>query len=394
MSSILHISYDLRSRLNRDSTSAVKNLIKETSKFMDTITFDLLRVPNPKEEMVENENNKHIKLNVLGFPFGIFLVRHLNRAYKKIKKIIEENKIDLFDIKVIHAHKLTFEGYIAYKIAKENNIPLFVTLRQTDFTVLKYRPDIVSRYKEIISSSEKLFVLLPIMKIKLKRFFGETFYNKHIKDKLIFLPNIIERPFKDTKNVYDKYSFLTIARMDKRSVKRKNLKRLIEAFSLLGSKKYKLRIIGSGDYLYKVKEWCQKYNVNDRIELIGNVDNEHIDQYYSTSLAFLMPSISESFGMVYAESLINGTPILYSKKVLGFDGVFEKVGAGANPFDTLSIKQSIEDLITNNEFYRKTISELKSKDAFEIFSAKHINKTLADILKNKVEEKDIELFSA
>lgn len=393
MSSILHISYDLRSRLNRDSTSAVKNLIKETSKLMDTITFDLLRVPNPKDEMVENENNKHIKLNVLGFSFGIFLVRHLNRAYKKINRTIIENKIDLSDVKVIHAHKLTFEGYIAYKISKEHNVPLFVTLRQTDFTVLKYRPDIVSRYKEIISSAEQLFVLLPIMKIKLKRFFGETFYNKHISNKLIFLPNIIERPFRGTKQEYDKYSFLTIARMDKRSVKRKNLKRLIKAFSLLENKKYKLRIIGSGEYLYKVKEWCKNFNVSDRIELIGNVDNEHIDQYYSSSFAFLMPSISESFGMVYAESLINGTPILYSKKVLGFDGVFENVGASANPFDTLSIKQSIEDIIANNEFYRKTIAELKRGNAFEIFSAKHINKTLTDILKDKVEKK-IELFSA
>lgn len=391
MKSILHISYDLRDRHNREITSAVKNLINETGKLLNTIIFDLVRVPTLKEEIEKIELKDYYKLNVLGFPFGLLLIWHLKRAYNKIKNILLEEEIDLNNIQYIHAHKLTFEGYIGYKIAKEIDLPLFVTIRGTDLIVQKYRPDLKSLYKDILKYSSKVFFLLPGMKNKLIKLYGNKFYRDNIEHKVVFLPNIIKFPEIEYRGEVDKKSFLIVSRMQKKTVRSKNMKRLLKAFSMLEDKSYKLKIIGGGEYTSKVEEWISKYKLHDRVELLGAIENSKIHKYYSEALAYLMPSVSESFGMAYFESLYNGTPILYPKGMM--DGIFDNIGSEADPLSTNSIKEAIEDIIKNNDKYRKNIYELKKINAFNIFSPHHTNKILKDVI-NINEEQNSLMFQS
>lgn len=378
MSSILHISYDLRGRNNNEVTSAVRNLINESSKYLDTLTIDLLRVPRFKEEMIVREKFNYIKFNVFGFRRGIFLIRHLNRAYKKIKRTLINENLNLDDVKNVFAHKLTFEGYIANKIAREKKIPLFVTIRGTDLVVQKYRPDLLPIYQSVLIYASKIFILQPAIKNKLLKLYGERFYKQHIKNKITFLPNIIDKPKEIFIGEVDEKQFLLVSRMQRKTVINKNLKRLLKAFSLLKEKNYILNIIGGGDYTYKVEEWIKKFHLNERVKLLGSVDHSKINEYYSKSFAYLMPSISESFGMAYIESLLNGTPILYPKG--SWEGYFGEVGSVANPFDINSIKEAIEDIIENNNQYRTNIQELLRTDAFNIFDADYIDKLLEEIL--------------
>jgi len=86
--------------------------------------------------------------------------------------------------------------------------------------------------------------------------------------------------------------------------------------------------------------------------------------------------------MVYAESLLNGTPIMYSKGYLGFDGYFEGVGTGVDPQSIESIKNGIEDLLNNGSEYRKNIESLNNAGEFKVFSKDYIRKTYVDTLEN------------
>jgi len=66
--------------------------------------------------------------------------------------------------------------------------------------------------------------------------------------------------------------------------------------------------------------------------------------------------------MVYAESLLNGTPILYSKGVLGFDGVFSGVGSAVDPWSVESIREGIREVLIKNENYRSNIRNLQKPE--------------------------------
>ena len=268
--------------------------------------------------------------------------------------------IDLEKIDLIHAHKLTYEGYIAYYLSEIYQKPFFVSLRQTDFRVLKFRPDLLYVYKKILMRAAKIFYIVPYMTGALRYYVGDDFYSKHVAQKLVSLPNRISRAEKDipVKPVYG--SLLTILRMEKKSVRRKGLKKLFEALIQINNPSVTLKIIGEGNYKHVVEEWVDKYNLQNRVELIGAVKNSEIDRYYREAYAFVLPSRSETFGLVYGEALINGVPILYSKGT-GFDGFFDNVGAKINPVSVDSIKDGLIKVINNNNDYRENIKRLKKK---------------------------------
>ena len=147
MTNLLHMTYELRRRKNVPVTSAVKDVIIQTEKFSQVKIIDLLRVPSFNEELVKAENNNHLLINSFGLPFGIFLITSLKRAFKKV--IDAENKgiINIRGTDVIHAHKVSFEGFIAYQLALQHNTKLILTLRQTDAWIFKRRPDLIRHFQ-------------------------------------------------------------------------------------------------------------------------------------------------------------------------------------------------------------------------------------------------------
>lgn len=381
---LLHITYDLRDRLKREKTTAVKNLIDISAKIGYAAVIDLVRVPFLHQEKLECSSSENVVIDSFGLPYGLFLKRTLDRVLGHIFKAEQSGFLNLNTINIVHAHKLTYEGYIGFKICKKLNLPLVISLRQTDTMVLNRKPHLLNLYKEILSYSSTIFYLNPYTKVVIEKRLGTDFYNSDIKNKMVLLPNIVERELPTAnQNQVPRRNLITILRMDKKSVKRKNIKRLLEAFSLINDEDLKLNIIGSGDYIYKVKSWVKKYKLLKRVNFLGRISNKEIDTYYRSSLAFLLPSLSESFGLVYAEALINGTPILYSKNCLGFDGYFDNVGAAVDPLSVNSIRDGILDCISKNLFYQETINELNRNDAFKIFSSSSVQKIYSEVL-NKI----------
>jgi len=373
---ILHISYDLRPSI---CTTAVRSLIESASKIYDNISIDLMRVTSPSKEHVVGRGENYYEINSFGLPLGILLTANLKRAGVKIFNTINLNR----NIDIIHAHKLTFEGYIGYIYALKYKIPLVITLRQTDFEVYKYRPDLRPKIREIIKYASRIFYIVPGMKKMLIERTGEDFYRKHAEPKMVYLPNIVDcKHYTNINEGYNKTHLLTILRMTRESVKRKNIKRLFMALSGLKDLDWKLDLIGNGEYYGKIEKWSEYYNIKDRINFLGEVNNGEISSYYSAAGAFILPSLMESFGMVYAESLLCGTPILYSKGVLGFEGVFSGVGSAVDPFSVESIRDGIRNIITENETYRRNIRKLAESGSFNIFTSKYIGERYTESLKD------------
>jgi glycosyltransferase involved in cell wall biosynthesis len=62
---------------------------------------------------------------------------------------------------------------------------------------------------------------------------------------------------------------------------------------------------------------------------------------------FVMPSFTESFGLVYAEAMSQGLPVIYSKEQ-GFDHQFPEgtVGYHVSPYDPQEVAEGIEKVIS------------------------------------------------
>lgn len=74
----------------------------------------------------------------------------------------------------------------------------------------------------------------------------------------------------------------------------------------------------------------------------GTMLKEQLINEYQTADIFIMPSITETFGLVYVEAMSQGLPVLYTRGQ-GFDQFFHEgvVGYSVNPTNAIEIAMKI-----------------------------------------------------
>ncbi len=73
-------------------------------------------------------------------------------------------------------------------------------------------------------------------------------------------------------------------------------------------------IVGDGDMLPRIINRAAELEITDKVIFTGALAGEDVHKAFQTADLYVMPSVSEPFGLVALESLKNGTPILISKQ--------------------------------------------------------------------------------
>lgn len=146
---------------------------------------------------------------------------------------------------------------------------------------------------------------------------------------------------------------------------RKNIKRLIHAYSKITNPKPKLIIVGPPGW-EDSKNWSTVDSINrSKIEFLGYVNDQELFSLYSLSLFFIYPSIWEGFGYPVVEAMKLGIPVATSNT-----SSLQEIADGDaflfNPFDVDSIKQALEKMI-NDQKLRKNLS-IKGKQRAKKFN--------------------------
>ncbi len=89
------------------------------------------------------------------------------------------------------------------------------------------------------------------------------------------------------------------------------------------------------------------------------LDKISLINFYKTCDIFIMPSLTETFGLVYVEALSQGLPIIYTKDQ-GIDGFYEEgyVGFHVDPHDIDDIGKKIIMIINNYDTLTDNIRNL------------------------------------
>lgn len=94
---------------------------------------------------------------------------------------------------------------------------------------------------------------------------------------------------------------------------RKNLERLIKAFSLLVKKNIELVVVGKRGWLYEdILKAPRKYNVEERVKFLDFVEDKDLPSLYGNATCFVLPSLYEGFGLPVLEAMKYGCPVLTS----------------------------------------------------------------------------------
>ncbi len=128
---------------------------------------------------------------------------------------------------------------------------------------------------------------------------------------------------------------------------RKNISRLIEAFSKLKETRLKLVIVGKKGWLYdQILDQARKLGIANRVIFTGFAPTEDLPALIKASRAFVLPSLYEGFGIPVVEAQAVGVPVVVSAvsslpEVTGESGIFI-----ADPNSVESIREALEQVMT------------------------------------------------
>jgi len=132
---------------------------------------------------------------------------------------------------------------------------------------------------------------------------------------------------------------------------RKNLVRLVEAFSRLYRKgiRHKLVIVGKQDWMAEqVVQRVKELALEDAVIFTGYVDWDDVPVFYNAADLLVYPSICEGFGLPVMEAMACGVPVVTS-----YGSSLEEVAGGAavlvDPNSVESIAGAMESVIAHPE---------------------------------------------
>ncbi|MDQ0352760.1 glycosyltransferase involved in cell wall biosynthesis [Alkalibacillus filiformis] len=234
----------------------------------------------------------------------------INKSYKIIKNYLDE--IDKPD--VILCHMINPSLYIAELVKKYIDVPLVVTLHQTDLLYLDSKKKHRSRYDKVLRNIDQLCFRSESIR--------ET-YNKigFIVDQTSIVSSGIDEDaiidlnkLKNKKNRKSKEVFIAAS-----LIKLKNIDVLLRSFSKLNDKDIVLKIAGSGPEKNKLLKLVRQLGIEHKVSFLGFLSRKEVLKYMEESDVFVMVSSPETFGLVYLEAMAKGC-ITIGAKGEGIDG--------------------------------------------------------------------------
>lgn len=312
------------------------------------------------------DGNKDDSIKDVTYHYSYILKRNILfklQFRRKLRIILEdiERKINIDELGLVHAHFLFSDGGVAYLLKKKYNIPYVVSVRASD--MFAFFPKMIHLRKfgnEIMKEAEKvIFINHSYKELFKERYLNKAFYDVMAKTKII--PNAIDDKWFENapikKSIRSEIRILYVGRI----VKRKKLDVVIKALDLLNNNsqnEFILEVVGEGEYLAEIEKLANK-----SVRFHGKINEFHeLLRIYRRCHIFAMPSIKETFGLVYIEALSQGLPIIYCKNE-GVDGYFEDnaVGVSVEPNSVYDVVNGINHIIDNYEnFNLKAVSASKT----------------------------------
>lgn len=271
--------------------------------------------------------------------------------YSKQKKIYRDIKENLLinEYSLVHAHTLFSAGYVAMKLHGNYNIPYIVAVRNTDVNVFfKRMIHLRGAGIDIMKNAERIIFLSPVY----KRDVIKNYVPKELRDKIerksCVIPNGISNLFLSNRAdvrrpTISKINIIYAGEINKN----KNLIETINACKILMDRGYTCTFNVVGNVTEKV---CNNMLNEPFITHYPRCGHAELIQHYRNNDIFVMPSHAETFGLVYAEAMSQGLPVLYTKGQ-GFDGQFAEgeVGYSVSDRDAQEVANRIEDVLNDYE---------------------------------------------
>jgi N-acetyl-alpha-D-glucosaminyl L-malate synthase BshA len=303
-------------------------------------------------ELLSNKVHYH-EVNVPEYPLFHYQPYELALSSKLV------DMVKLHGIELLHVHYAIPHAYAAYmakKMLLEEGIyvPIVTTLHGTDITLVGSHPFYKSAVTFSINKSDAVTSVSQSLKDDTLRLFD-------IKNEIEVIPNFID--LDKYKHNYTDCQREIMADTDEKIITHisnfRPVKRIEDVINIFYNIQKeipaKLMMVGDGPEKEPAELLCEKLGIEDKVIFFGK--SHEIDKILCFSDMFLLPSITESFGLAALEAMACSVPVISSNT----GGIPEVNVHGVSGF--LSDAGNVEEMTKN------ALHILKDENILKTFKA-------------------------
>ena len=272
---------------------AAYNIAKRLAKKYDVHVITTLDEDLPKKSMEEGFYVHRFKTSKIPI---------LRTVSYYIKSIFAVKKINP-DIVHVQTIFLALSGLLIKKFLRK---PYVVYGRGSDVYLRQGLENLIS--KPILKNADAVIVLTEDMKRGIQKIWNKDVFVIPNGIDLERFENLSKEDLRSKLEIKEEKIIVFVGTL--RSVK--GVKYLIEAMKIIidKNKNTRLFIVGDGKERKYLENLVKELVLEKYVTFIGKVPNEEVPEYMAASDVFVLPSLSESFGIVNLEAMASGLPIV------------------------------------------------------------------------------------
>jgi glycosyltransferase involved in cell wall biosynthesis len=339
---VVHISGDFPDAVQPRKTRAIAALVEGTTDAFEHRVYSLNRVgrtalPGAIEKVADDG---HVaSWTYAAPPGGLFLATAMRRVADAILDDIARRGIR---VTLVQGHKLTIEGLAARRVAEALGVPYALSLQgNTDQKILGVRRDLRGRYARIFRGAARVFPFSPWIADWTSARLGASAHPP------VLLPCV---PVRDAVMAPVVVAPKVISAFHLDHYKLKNVEALAVASAQAARAVPDLTLELAGDGAPAARAAVDARLAGGPGRRIGHVDSAAIQPWMNGAAVFALPSLRETFGMVFVEALLSGCPIVYPAG-RAVDGYFADAdfAIAVPPRDAGALADAIVTLVRDQE---------------------------------------------
>lgn len=300
----------------------------------------------PHEELKDIDGIHVIGTKGLNLP-GIRGLSFKRSAKKQLDELCKNEDID-----IIHGHYLFPAGAAAVEVGKKHDIKTYVTAHGSDmFELYKNQSFMRKPIKKVLKDADKVFAVSNALKDEILATGVEG-----IADKTSIYWNSVDADkFREAENKQKKDR--PIVMFVGNLIKRKNVSLILEAKKECKTD-FELIVVGDGPLLNELKGKVKNENIEGVTFTGARYDVENV---IPKADLLILPSFSESFGLVLIEALACGVPVIGSDVGGIREIITSDVGLLIDPKNPASLSKAIDEVLSDEELYKKLRSNARKR---------------------------------
>lgn len=281
---------------------------------------------------------------------------------------------------MVHAHKVSLDGLVGSRVAAHFGVPLALTIQaNTDENILVVKKGLRPRYQKIWDDAAAVFEFAPNASRTLGTHLGERSVT------LLPCPTRADQVIPPRPRSAGMAPVIRTA-FNIGFYKNKNIETLIRAIKAASAQvpDIELEIIGGGDKsaFLAVSQMVAQI-APERVRLLGARQQADMQHLLNTATGFALLSHRESYGMVFAEALLAGTPCLHPAG-RAIDGLFPdgEITLSAPPKDQAAITAALIRLCREEGAFKARIKATQENGGLAILQRDTIVQTYLETVQS------------